>query len=659
MTARPHNLKPSLSLTTGHRPLTTVSRRGFTLTEVLIAMTLVAVLLVGLGRIFQITSDTIKTGQAYQTALRKQKAVYTAISKDFLGYASNGNIGESDNASGMLPVSRQAAIIIGSYRVSTTTNRAAADAIGNANAFSTSVANRSVAVRTRSDGSPISFYEYGDRNFRTDVVGFFGSGDFSRQTGTPRGGSVEFVSPSRSTEAYVWYGHLRVFAGDAAETENGVGYGSPGYIQTVRENNPAGAPGAGIQNRNNTYSEQFVLGRMAILLREPRVLGTSQSMIGDDGATQSFISRTWASPEVGVPSLGGFPNNETTPILMNSPLNAWSRVTYPLSTNTIAFGAGELQAFHARADVAATSAATFGKRLIELVRQQTSASDALTARDTWWWGMFTPYTKWPNSAWLEFEDLRPWANPYPTRPLTTENAAQRNNVLADGCSQFIVEFAGDFFTQEASGGSTFGDVTAVGPDGVTDFYVVQDGGTGPRRRGGIRWYGLPRDVDPENGNGIPGRNGNTMPPATSADVVPVRDWSPVALVGGRNGSSDERATPATSSPRLFSFEKVVPPPALSGNYINNNEPLPGNIGPFDQRNSYVCAWSPEEFVAPTPISGAFQPTTGQPQIGGGTVNGKDIPPVPQLIRVIVEMRDPAGALGTPVTQEYVFPVPQN
>ena len=96
------------------------------------------------------------------------------------------------------------------------------------------------------------------------------------------------------------------------------------------------------------------------------------------------------------------------------------------------------------------------------------------------------------------------------------------------CSQFAVEFAGDFVTQNG-----LGHVTALVPDGTTDFLVTAQGGYV------TRWYGLPRDVDDNGRIWLRDPAWGPVPPQTallieSPDVLPLRDiylaFDPTAAV---------------------------------------------------------------------------------------------------------------------------------
>ncbi|HEX8525271.1 MAG TPA: prepilin-type N-terminal cleavage/methylation domain-containing protein [Tepidisphaeraceae bacterium] len=180
---------------------------------------------------------------------------------------------------------------------------------------------------------------------------------------------------------------------------------------------------------------------------------------------------------------------------------------------------------------------------------------------------------YPNSnywRWWESLSYRFKGNPKTNgmKPLDPDKVARQHPVFLRHCTQFIVEFAGDFVSQDnnmytAVGGAggtyranpDYGNVTgvyfnqdtssdAIKADGVLDYYVDMSQDPNPYlptqarpdlwvRK--IRWYGFPRDIDgdgkilgytvgspafqqPGQGAPSPGRTNNDI-----TDVVPLRD----------------------------------------------------------------------------------------------------------------------------------------
>ena len=79
-------------------------------------------------------------------------------------------------------------------------------------------------------------------------------------------------------------------------------------------------------------------------------------------------------------------------------------------------------------------------------------------------------------------------NPMVTNPVDTQMAAQACSYFLPHVSSFIVEYAGDFLSQDTAG-TTNGTITDVKPDGQIDYYIDSAGNKQ------IRWYGMPRCTD--------------------------------------------------------------------------------------------------------------------------------------------------------------------
>ncbi|MGC4031302.1 MAG: hypothetical protein QM754_06090 [Tepidisphaeraceae bacterium] len=103
---------------------------------------------------------------------------------------------------------------------------------------------------------------------------------------------------------------------------------------------------------------------------------------------------------------------------------------------------------------------------------------------------------------LRFNAVQAFNKPVGTEGIltTTDKGALQSTYLAKGCTQFIVEFAGDFCTQSNGTSGTYG------PDGEIDWCIDAAG------KRGIRWYGFQRDIDGD---------GQVVNNAASPDVMPV------------------------------------------------------------------------------------------------------------------------------------------
>jgi prepilin-type N-terminal cleavage/methylation domain-containing protein len=148
-------------------------------------------------------------------------------------------------------------------------------------------------------------------------------------------------------------------------------------------------------------------------------------------------------------------------------------------------------------------------------------------------------TRW--RYWHVLGDFYYRGNHLLTRPLTSDSVARALPSFVPGCSQFMVEYAGDFLRQNPDGTIVNGSITpaAATPtqplvfeseqDGTVDFVVGPDG---VKR---TRWYGLTRDT---NADGVINPN---------VDVVPLKDAA----------NFQNRAAP---------WERTIPSPA-DGRYI--------------------------------------------------------------------------------------------
>ena len=189
------------------------------------------------------------------------------------------------------------------------------------------------------------------------------------------------------------------------------------------------------------------------------------------------------------------------------------------------------------------------------------------------------------------------------------------SVFLANCSQFAVEYAGDFVTQVKADpyGATpaerqppdEGRVASNEPDDVLDFVKAPDGAVN------VRWYGLPRDA---NGDGRIEGGGGRGQSNRLTDVVPLRDVRRTASVrktGERDEAPFERMTDEKGRQRL-------PFPA-GGDYA----------GSMPEGATYVVAWGPD--------------TAGSPR--------------PLMLRIVFALDDPSGRLSEAQTYEYVVRLP--
>jgi hypothetical protein len=190
-------------------------------------------------------------------------------------------------------------------------------------------------------------------------------------------------------------------------------------------------------------------------------------------------------------------------------------------------------------------------------------------------------------------------------------------VWVRGCTQFIVEYAGDYLKQDDNGhiADTY---LGGGTDGQIDFLTVaeQSHPSEPMRSvRRVRWYGMPRNVDLRDDvtgpviAGAPAANGRQ---GNLYDVIPLRD---LLLASGR--------VPMMPADFFEHFENLGAAP----NYAAN-----GAIVTDPHALRYYAAWGPRDLARGSPTR-------------------------PTMLRITLTVDDPNGRLHTGQTFEYVIDLP--
>jgi hypothetical protein len=377
--------------------------------------------------------------------------------------------------------------------------------------------------------------QYNDRNHRLDTLSFFTRSLRHRITGgNEPNGDTPFIATMTATEAWVWFGHLRL--------ANSVG------SLTAQQDPGIGTIGV---NSNNLYSSQWAFGRVAMLL-SPEEAGKIRDK---SNVAQVHINS-------GTVALG--------PLAVGSPPNA---------------GPGTFTIQSSRYDLAGTTISDYRSKL------STYLSNPANANVAWWDQLFSG-----NSIAVQNGTLttaRFSAVPFVKKPITPADVAQLSPIFLANCSSVTIEYAGDYLEQnnDISSG-TFGVVTAVykpanpGPnvraatDGRIDYIAL------PRPTGvplttpqqtRIRWYGMPRNANGSKTTAgaltIPGWvNGRTSNDLT--EVVPLRDvwrtYQPEAF--NQVGAPFEKNTSITMPPKADYY----------------------GAGGMVAGNDYTCAWGPSD-----------------------------------------------------------------
>jgi hypothetical protein len=381
----------------------------------------------------------------------------------------------------------------------------------------------------------LSFTQVNQRIHRFDKMCFFVRGLYTRQTSD----APNLVSPTTSNEAFIWLGHLMLPTNDTvkkydpSQPDAGDWFG-PGVIGK----NPS------IHNDNNLFASDWILGREVILLK----------------------------PE---PAETAFPGPPT------------SDKNDPLSFLTSQVGGISLVA--SRYDLAATSIDYYRRYLLT-----TPNHDGYP----WWEHISGSQIDGPILS-----DGRYFANPFLRRPSGAANAAmwmsasaaQTTPVFVRNCTQCIIDFAGDFATQDP----TTGKITSAQPDGQVDYTV--DPLTGKRK---IRWYGFPRDASNE------GKIGVDTGTHQQFGVCPLSDTLRLAPDYARVTAN---LPPIERNPLPYSANYAAAMPAVASG----------------ASEVYLCAWGADNVVLPRP----------------------------RMLRITLAVDDPTGHLSNEQLYEYVFNLP--
>lgn len=514
-------------------------RRGFTLIEVMISIALVLIVILGVNQVFSLTSQAVGAGQAVSEINRNARNAQAIMFADLAA-------ADFDSA----PFFLIRGTTIAAFR-----NKA--DQLSDLD-YTPTAADPDVAIRTvdrnrngqESDADDrTSRAMLTSRTHRADFLSFFVRSRARRQTGNPG----TFSSPIGGDEQYVIYTHLRQLANPTAAETN------ENFATPLTNNPPPNIRDPGAHNYRsgdytsystdiltptnnpyNFYSSQWILGRKAMILREP------------DGTR---VIRDASNTPYAYYGRGGHPNTNN---------NEGSRAPYSGNSNSVTTGGTTNTS-----ETVQNSYYDLAGVTMSVFRQQ-----------------YMPRILAINGAdrWVDPLIYRPVGFPSPSRPLTPIGVARTTPCFLMNCSQFAVEYAGDFLNQDANGNviNYAGNATPIAgvptTDGIVDFFVNPVTGTR-----GIRWYGFPRDA---NGDGLilTGANMNQNP-----DVLPARDVVRAYFGASFGGFLFEKGVNGVGSPKF--------PTATPANYHSENA-LPRMVSAYP--TSYVACWGSETANLPRP-----------------------------------------------------------
>ena len=418
---------------------------GFTLTELLVAIALLLIIMVGVSTIFRTAGQTIGMGIAITDQNRALATAGQQLQQDIIGYSDTDPFIQG---SGLWPVNENAPESAPPFL------------------FIRNFAQNSFHDKAAADANTTS-------NFRLDSLGFFTRGAFKRQTGTilpPAPAVPQLVDDMPIfSKAYVWYGHLRLTGGAAM---------NPG--ETPLANNP-----------NNFYANQWILGRRAILLTDVIADPSLKAgqILNSWGTAVSYYGRAYYAGEKGKEGASTPPSqwdpNDFAPLGQSGQATQVDNA-FPLIPNQ--------QVTESRFDIAGMNREQNWADYARLIQKYQTNWEAAGK---------IPANEWVDRSFA----VRPLASPSEAIDLDwskpTDDAVNQNNfsnaaalsvpILLRNCTNFKVEFAGDYLDQKpdstlnSSGLFDVNNPFTWHLDGVIDFDVVNG-------RQQIRWYGLGNTV---------------------------------------------------------------------------------------------------------------------------------------------------------------------
>ncbi|HWE02701.1 MAG TPA: prepilin-type N-terminal cleavage/methylation domain-containing protein [Tepidisphaeraceae bacterium] len=599
--------------------------RAFTLVELMISMAIALLLILGVNNVFKTTAQTVGAGTSALSAGRDARTVMATLLAD-LNQVVPAPITAVGGSPGFIIHSEH------TYGFRNNTDReGAADPSPvagvprpyvDSNLFQ--YAGFYTATSNPMYTCPVPFVHF--RSHRIDKLGFFARGVYQRQTSSD---DNSYVSPTAANEAWVVYGHVQQPSNYLINNPSGgsaTSWFGPGDLDKSPD-----------KNDNNANASDWILGRQAIALVPNNLLDTN-------------IDPNYLVDQV---AAGG--GSTTTGL---TPLTGPTPTAYATTSVT-----GKFTLDQCRLDIANTSMAAFGdpNRTGGLYQVYKAAPDwrLLSPPPPNWWDLMLGY-RLQASPYLMFSPTGGATTGVPK--ITSYGMAKASPSVIRGCSQFIVEYAGNYYTKNADGSASLTKHDGSGkyqtsptpdPAGTLDFYQYKLGLTtatslAPVVRG-LRWYGFPRAVNP-NVAGLPDvdpRNG---------DVVPLRDvlasLSPQDPVTGTYWwVPNPGATPPTNYADAERFSTNWPIVITSGMAPTafppaQNLPLQPESKSFNYWNSMVAA--NDAPTAPGTSSSRYQYTAAW---GPDTTM-----PFPKLIRITIAMDDHEGRLNQPRTFEFIYKV---
>jgi prepilin-type N-terminal cleavage/methylation domain-containing protein len=622
-------------------------RPAFTLVELMISLAMVLILILGINFVFRSATDAVGAGQNLNGINSDAQSAQPVVFDDLRNVSKNPPC--------FIIASQLVTQFLNSDDAKTSSDPTVivTDNNGGATAGGT--------VKIGNAGPPdLSFATLGPRNHRADLLKFFAHANYHRRSG-PDG---TYYAADSSDDAYIEIGHA------ALPTNDLTAYYGPSCLPNTTSGEYNGTPYTGYP-RIGAYASDWVLARRVTLLKDP-------SSIPPAPAAAPNPSSDATDPYYGYGT--GTPPPNTAPGA--TPAQFGVNMA-PLSYGTVDNSGNNGQFQSSRYDLAGITPENFDRLVIApaILGWQ---NQGYTGTSLWWnplvyslqlnQGTGTPlqfsqistppYTVSYLSMAPTYSGLasptasnpttdpglwyaRAQCNPTVQTPVTAATLAEMAPYFLQHCSQFIVEYAGDYMQQDPATGK----MTGLGPDGQIDFYLDAQGNKH------IRWYGMPRS---STGVAHPGDS-------TGAPVL-IRGFNPGdSVAGGVDDPTYSGGTPSTTS--LNYFTDVIP----LRDYYTMFASVPGNVAkpvvitpPWEVDTSFAPS---RDYGALLMATAAYQYTYTNLINGTSTAitlpafNDPANPPryvaawhddMPAMVRILIKVDDPNNKVKDGPWYEYVF-----
>jgi prepilin-type N-terminal cleavage/methylation domain-containing protein len=641
------------------------SRPAFTLVELMISLAMVLILILGINFVFRSATDAIGAGQALNGINADAQSAQPVLFDDLR------------NVSKLPPC-----FIISSQLVTQFLNTDDAKTSSDPTVIVTDNNGGYVMIGavkpTYMSTAPTQFMSpalLNSRNHRADLLKFFAHANYHRRSG-PDG---TYYASDSSDDAFIELGHaalptndLTAFYGPSSLPASGSGY-TPYTDQTTPAVLVPGIP------RLGAFASDWVLTRRVTLLKDPNSIPPSPTTPPNlaSNPTDPYYTTGNGTPlqyapygtaptafTVNMAPLSyGTPNNNPAdnPGGTNPPQNLFQSSRYDLAGITPdAFDRVIANAILSWQNGGAYGGASlwWNPLVYSLQMSQGGPAAPQTFPD------FAPYTTSQTNLYFfnspfTYTGLpaptaatdpgvwynRPQCNPTVQTPVTAASLAEMAPYFLQHCSQFIVEYAGDYMQQNNTPGNSYGAMTGLGPDGQIDFYVDSSGNKH------IRWYGMPR-----SSTGVPHPSDST-----GKTLVLIRGFDGTKIAAG--GTEDPTAAGATPNMAPLNFFTDVIPLRdyysmfrdVGGAEFISNPPWEVDVN-FDPCLDYGAYAAP----IPTPANNGF--ATGGDS-NGNSFNNPANPPryvaawhddMPAMVRIPIKVDDPNNKVKDGPWYEYVF-----